>query len=487
VNAGGEGRDGPARPAGAAGFDRVAAGFDRIWEQLRPIGRDPQTGGYRRFAYDDAELTLRDWFADAATSRGLAVHEDRAGNLWAWWGDPDAGRAVVTGSHLDSVPQGGAYDGPLGVIGGLLAIDELRARGVVPARPIAVVAFADEEGGRFGVACAGSRLLTGRLEPERALSLRDETGHTLRQALERTGRPAGRLGADPRLVAAVGAFVELHVEQGRGLIDLAAPVAVGTAIRPHGRWRLELLGRADHAGTTLLADREDPMLAQARLVLAARSAAEATAAGGVPAAVATVGRLLVEPNGVNAIPSRVLAWLDVRSETEAEVRDMVRRIADEVGVEPREESWSPRVELSESLADRLAGVVARRFGTAPRLATGAGHDAGILALAGVPTAMLHVRNPTGVSHAPDEYAHRDDCVAGVLALTDVLADLARHGPSAPGPTGPGTADHDHDHAAPGPAGRGTADHDRGGDLAGPGSPSASGDGPGPDGSDPVRP
>ncbi len=399
-------------------------GFDHLWSALAPIGRDAANGGYRRFAYAPAELELREWFVGEARARHLDVHEDRAGNLWAWWGDPDAGQAVVTGSHLDSVPQGGAFDGPLGVVSGLLAVDQLRTRGVRPARPLAVVAFADEEGGRYGVACAGSRLLTGGLTAERALALRDDDGVTLSEALTATGRDPRRLGADPALVARIGAFVELHVEQGRGLIDLDAPVAVGSMIRPHGRWRFDLTGQPDHAGTTLLADRDDPMLSQAHLVLAARAAAEAQVWDD-PFAVATVGRVRVEPNGVNAIPSRVAAWLDARAQDADTVRGIVDRVSAEVGVAAVEESWTPRVEFDPPLSRRVAEVLQRRDPTAPRpwLPTGAGHDAGILATAGVPTAMLHVRNPTGISHAPQEHAERDDCLAGIVALTDVLADL----------------------------------------------------------------
>jgi len=142
----------------------VGRDLDAMWRVLAEIGRDPR-GGYLRLAYDDAELALREWFAGEAVARSLSLHEDRAGNLWAWWGDPADGDAVVAGSHLDSVRRGGAFDGPLGVVSGLLAIDVLRARGVRPSRPVAVAAFADEEGARFGVACAGSRLLTGSWTP----------------------------------------------------------------------------------------------------------------------------------------------------------------------------------------------------------------------------------------------------------------------------------------------------------------------------------
>ena len=412
--------------ASVAATGSAAASFDRLWAELAAIGRDP-AGGYRRHAYTAPELELREWFAATARACGLEVEEDRAGNLWAWWGAPpprgaaEDRRAVVAGSHLDSVPRGGAYDGPLGVVSALVAVEELQRRGRTPRRPVAVVAFADEEGSRFGVACAGSRLLTGQLAPDRARSLTDGDGVSLAEALRASGRDPARLGPEPDRVASIGAYVELHIEQGRGLVDLDVPIGIGSLIRPHGRWRFDLPGRADHAGTTRLSDRDDPMLAQARLVLEARAAAEACGGTG---AVATVGRVLVEPNAVNAIPARVTAWLDARADTEEEVRAMVDRVSAEVGVGAREESWTPAVRLDPVLADDLARVLAPRWGTLPRRATGAGHDAGILAAAGVPSAMLHVRNPTGVSHAPEEHAERDDCLVGVAALTDVLADLA---------------------------------------------------------------
>jgi beta-ureidopropionase / N-carbamoyl-L-amino-acid hydrolase len=395
----------------AAGIS--ARTFDRLWAELAPVGRDPASGGYRRFAYEDAELELREWFRGEAAARGLDVHEDRAGNLWAWWGDPGRGDALVTGSHLDSVPRGGAFDGPLGVVSAFAVVDVLRARGVSPARPFAIAAFADEEGGRFGVACAGSRLLTGQLDADRARALRDDDGTSMSEALRRTGRDPAALGPDREVLDTIGTFVELHVEQGRGLVDLAAPVGVASAIRAHGRWRFDLDGRPDHAGTTLLADRDDPMLRHAELVLAARRAA--TSCGGV----ATVGKVRVDPNGVNAIPARVTSWLDARADDEATVRAMVDEVSNASGTTPVEESWTPRVDLDAVLRDRLAATL----GGLPVLATGAGHDAGILAMAGVPTAMLFVRNPTGTSHAPEEHAERGDCLAGIEALTRVIEDL----------------------------------------------------------------
>jgi N-carbamoyl-L-amino-acid hydrolase len=225
---------------------------------------------------------------------------------------------------------------------------------------------------------------------------------------------AGRapLGPDPEALRRIGTFVELHVEQGRALADLGRAVAVGTAIHPHGRWRIDLAGRADHAGTTRIVDRDDPMLAFARIVLAARAAAERHGA------VATCGKVRVAPNGVNAIPSHVTAWLDARGEDAERVRAVVADVS-AIGGVVTEESWTDRTAFDQELARRLAV----RLDDAPLLPTGAGHDAGILAAAGIPTAMLYVRNPTGVSHSPEEHADDDDCVAGVTALTAVLREL----------------------------------------------------------------
>ena len=393
--------------------------FDRMWAELEPVGRDPRSGGYRRFAWTPEDAVLREWFVGEAGARGLQVVEDRAGNQWAWLGDPDAdGPGVVLGSHLDSVPDGGAFDGPLGVVSAFAALDVLRAEGFHANRPLAVVNFGDEEGARFGVACAGSRIVTGTLPADRARGLTDGDGTALGEAFARSGRRADHLGPDRETLARIGTFVELHVEQGRGLIDLDRAVAVGTAIRPHGRWRIDLPGTADHAGTTLLPDRDDAMIAFAHVTLAARAAAERN--GGV----ATCGKVQVTPNGVNAIPSHVTAWLDARAVSERQVQAVVADVRREVEARHGtlvEESWTGATPFDGGLATELAALL----DDAPLLDTGAGHDAGVLAAAGIPAAMLFVRNPTGVSHSPAEFAERDDCHAGVDALVRVVERLAR--------------------------------------------------------------
>ncbi|MFE0370839.1 allantoate amidohydrolase [Streptomyces tendae] len=401
--------------------------FHSMWAELLPVGRSSASGGYRRYAWTGADADCRTWFREQAEARGLAHETDRNGNQWAWLGDPAAGNAVVTGSHLDSVPDGGAFDGPLGVVSAFAALDELRGRGARPTRPLGIVNFGDEEGARFGLACVGSRLTAGALTVEQAHRLTDGDGVTLPRAMEAAGYDPGTLGPDPERLARIGAFVELHVEQGRALDLSGDRIGIASAIWPHGRWRFDFRGEANHAGTTRLADRHDPMLSYAETVLAARREAE------LVGAVATFGKIGVEPNGVNAIPSLVRGWLDSRAADQESLDTVVTGIekaareyaaAHGVDLDVVRESFTPVVEFDHALRDELARILGTRTELkAPVLGTGAGHDAGILSDR-IPTAMLFVRNPTGVSHSPAEYAAEDDCVAGVTALADVLEGLA---------------------------------------------------------------
>ena len=396
--------------------------FLSTWSDLAGVGRDKLRGGYSRHVFDDADMHLRDWFLAQTQRRGLDTETDRNGNLWAWWGGPGP-NAVVTGSHLDSVPGGGAFDGPLGVVSALLAVDELRVRGVRPARPLAVACFAEEEGGRFGLPCMGSRLMTGAADPEAVRRLHDPDGASVADAARRVGIDPSRFGPDPERVGMIGAFVELHVEQGRLLhqADPAAMVGVGSAIVAHGRWRFTFAGQGNHAGTTRVDDRRDPMMPAAATVLAARRIL-----GAHPGAVATVGRLQPIPGGTNVIPSSVNLWLDARhgsaEQTAAVVDEIVTAAREEAEIEGcaltvHRESLSEQVDFDAALGLDISA----RLGV-PIIPTGAGHDAGVLAPF-VPSAMLFVRNPTGVSHAPEEHADTADCLVGITALADTLAEL----------------------------------------------------------------
>ncbi|MFC4243810.1 allantoate amidohydrolase [Gryllotalpicola reticulitermitis] len=386
--------------------------------EIADIGRDRKRGGYSRHLFDDADRELREWFVERATRIGLGVERDRNGNLWAWWGAPGP-NALVTGSHLDSVPGGGAFDGPLGVVSALDAVERLVRGGVRPDRPVAVVVFAEEEGSRFGFACLGSKLVAGQLSPERARGLTDASGRTLAEVAAGAGLDLAHLGRDDEALGRIGLFVELHVEQGRGLIHRDAPVGLAASILGHGRWRLTFHGQGNHAGATLMSDRRDPMVAASALVAGIPGVAAA-----YPGSRATVGRVTATPGGVNVIASSVDVMLDARAECDDTTRALVAAIgelaeqcaADQgCTAELVEESWTGGVRFDTGVSTALSGAL----GGVPALASGAGHDAGVLA-ASVPTAMLFVRNPTGISHAPEEFAEAADCAAGVDALEAVL-------------------------------------------------------------------
>jgi beta-ureidopropionase / N-carbamoyl-L-amino-acid hydrolase len=406
--------------------------FERMWAQLAPIGRSARSGGYFRQPFTGAERELRAWFDEQAAARHLRVEEDSYGNTVAWWdagadripggGEPGvrpADRAatprLLVGSHLDSVLDGGAFDGPLGVVSSFAALDRLRERGVVPTRPVGVAVFAEEEGSRFGRACLGSRLATGAMSWQEARGLRDRDGTAYGDVVA---------GGGSGLLDGVGCFVELHVEQGRDLVDRGRAIGVASRIWPHGRYRVDITGTPNHAGTTRMEDRHDPMLTYAMTALAANKQARVTGQR------ATFGRLETTPNSTNSVPSAVTAWLDVRAETDERLADLVATITrqaeeraerDGTTLTVTAESVSGSTDFDSDLADRIA--TDHPEGDWPVIPTQAGHDAGVLSARGIPSAMLFVRNPTGVSHSPSEHAEVADCLAGVDALAETIERL----------------------------------------------------------------
>jgi beta-ureidopropionase / N-carbamoyl-L-amino-acid hydrolase len=373
--------------------------------------------------FESAERECFAWYVEQARLRDMELEYDGQGNAVAWFnpGGGEIADGIVTGSHLDSVVNGGAFDGPLGVVSGFAAVDRMVKRGVTPRRPIGIAVFLAEEGSRFGIACLGSRLATGALDSTAARELRDRDGVALVDAMSDAGIEPD-LGP-ATFVKRIHTFIELHVEQGRELARRDNPVAVASMIWPHGRFRFDFLGEANHAGTTSMKRRRDPMLTYAMTALAANKQARRSGAR------TTFGRLEVEPNGTNAIPSRVTAWLDARAESSGLLDEVVEKVTeqaeeraerDSTRILVTAESVSGAVEFHPGLATRLSGVL----GGVPIIATGAGHDAGSLSSAGIRTAMLFVRNPTGVSHSPAEFAEMEDCWDGVKALAKVLTSLA---------------------------------------------------------------
>jgi N-carbamoyl-L-amino-acid hydrolase len=404
--------------------------FRAMWDDLDRIGVHPT--GTRRYSWTAEDAALRGWFTAQASARGMEVHTDANGNIRAWWGGrPADGQAgVVTGSHLDSVADGGKWDGPLGVLLGFLAVDALAAAeergGFTRARPVGVVDYMDEEGTRFGVACLGSKLMSGALDPDAARALTDGDGVSLAAAMRAAGADPGLIGRDDAEITRSGVQVEVHIEQGKQLVGLEAPVGVASAIWPHGRWSFTFVGVADHAGTARLVDRKDAALPFASTVLAARAVAEELDAR------ATFGRFHVEPGGPNVIPARVVALLDARAATDDVLTEMVDRIAvaareagqdHGVAVTVEQVSHAPVVEFDEDLRDLHGKLAAEAGEYLPEVSTQAGHDSGILAPV-MPTSMLFVRSPHGISHSPLEDAADADVIAGLRALVRSLAVLA---------------------------------------------------------------
>jgi N-carbamoyl-L-amino-acid hydrolase len=397
--------------------------FEELWRAIEPVGRSSRSGGYFRQPFATAERELDAWFVEQAAARGLRLETDDFGNRVAWW-DAGSGPGVVTGSHLDSVLDGGAYDGPLGVASALAAVEVLRERGFLPTRPIGVSVFVEEEGSRFGLACLGSRLATGAMAWEKARTLRDRDGVRLDEAMASSGleveNPQSWLGSEQ-----VSSFIELHVEQGRDLVDRGQAIGVASRIWPHGRYRFDISGDANHAGTTRMEDRHDPMLTYAMTALAANKQAR------VAGQRATFGRMETAPNSTNSVPSHVTAWMDARCESDEELATLVEAITrqateraerDGTSLTVTAESVSGAVDFDPDLGRRIAAD--HESGGWPVLPTQAGHDAGILSAQGIPSAMLFVRNPSGVSHSPAEHAELPDCLAGVDALAETLQRLA---------------------------------------------------------------
>ncbi len=328
-------------------------------EQLYAIGAGPGANRpHPSSAEDEAHALAARWMEEA----GLAIEVDPDGNL--------LGRAAERGdvwvaSHLDTVPQGGRFDGALGVVAGLEAVASV-GRG-------SVVAFRGEE-----VGCIGSRALVARG------------------------------------VALPSAFLELHIEQGPVLEQAGSPLGVVTSIVGYARGELVFEGRAGHAGTTPMEGREDALLPAAAAILRISAAAM-----DVDGAVATVGQVEVEPGGVNVIPSGVRISVDAR----APDARRLERLIDTIGFEPTQRS-AP-VEMDERLRRLLRDEIVAQGSGVVELASGAGHDAGILAAAGVPSAMLFVRSLNGgVSHCPEELSSAEDIELAVEVLTAALARLS---------------------------------------------------------------
>ena len=362
----------------------AAEDLARRLTDLEPIGLDER--GTTRLAWTAEDEAAGAWFARRAEEVGLRVELDPAGNRWAvpdapapWWG---------VGSHLDSVRAGGRYDGALGVCA---------AFAVAEHAPVAVVAFADEEGARFNTPTFGSRALTGALDPA-VLERRDDDGVRLADAMAGAGVDPSGVARTPEWLGRLRGFLELHVDQTPDLERFAVVRALAARMRVQA----DLYGRADHAGTTRPHERSDALLRAAILILAAHQRATEDM-------VVTASRMLVEPNALTTIASHVRLWLDARSENPSALTAWFQDLPE--GAELSVAARSDGVEFDRALRGGL--------GDPEGIMCFAGHDAGILAMK-IPAGMVLTRNPSGISHSPDEEADLDDAAAAATAILEVV-------------------------------------------------------------------
>ena len=373
----------------------------------------------------DTDRQARERFVDRLGDAGLDVRVDAVGNVAGRWAppgcDPDAA-PVAFGSHLDSVPRGGIFDGPLGTYAALEGVRAMQDAGVTPDRPIEVVSFTEEEGARFGIGTLGSSVAGGHRDAADALALTDDEGVTLRERLDAIGFH-GDDEIDPETW---DAWVELHIEQGTRLTETGADVGVVEAITGITNCEVEIAGEADHAGSTPMYERTDALTAGAEFVLDVERAAEEVAAGR-ESAVATVGQGTIEPNARNIVPGTVRYQLDLRDTDTGTMDRLVDRCRSSLARLERTEGVDTdldryRTSPPTPMADRCLGAAddaaAVRDADAIRLHSAAVHDTANLAGA-TDVGLLFAPSVDGASHSPREWTDWDDCAtaAGVLAET----------------------------------------------------------------------
>jgi allantoate deiminase len=402
---------------------------DRLWSrlsELAEIGKS-ESGGVTRLSFTEEERAAKELVASYMREAGLTVCEDAAGNLIGRReGRVGDAPVVLTGSHVDSVRNGGDFDGPLGVLGAVEALQTMDERGVETERSVEIVAFTDEEGARFSFGMVGSRATAGTLIPEH-LAYEDENGVSIAEAMRTSGLDPGRIDEAARASGSVYAYVELHIEQGRILEIKDLPVGVVTGIAGPAWLRFTLTGEAAHAGTTPMNLRRDALAAAAAVI--GRIEREAARKG---TSVGTVGQLDLSPGGINIIPGQVSFSLDLRDIDEDVRNDVEARIMHEAALLCEKRG----IELETNILQRLPPApcsslvrdatreACETLGFEPfGLVSGAGHD-GMHLTELCPIGMIFVRSKDGLSHNPAEYSSKEDCVAGAEVLYRTLLKLA---------------------------------------------------------------
>jgi N-carbamoyl-L-amino-acid hydrolase len=407
--------------------DKPAVNGDRIQQHITALskfGTNPE-GGVSRVAFSDADIAGRDYVKKLMQDAGLTVRIDTAGNIL---GRREGSNAklppILIGSHIDSVPGGGNYDGDVGVLGAIEVAQTLQEQNVRLKHPLEVVVFADEEGGTVG-----SFAMIGQLQPA-ALDLMTHSGKTIRDGIRAVGGDPDRLSEAVRKTGDLKAYVELHIEQGAILDESDIDIGVVEGIVGIRWWDVTIEGVPNHAGTTPMNRRRDAMLSAAEFVLAVNRVATS-----IPGRqVATVGRIRAEPGAPNVIPGKVVLSLEIRdlaADKMAAVYDAVRAEADKIAQARQTPFTFTQLKVSSEPAptdQRLQRIIAKAADslklTNKVMPSGAGHDAQEIAHI-APTGMIFVPSVGGVSHSPKEFTSQQDMANGANVLLQTVLAIDR--------------------------------------------------------------
>jgi hydantoinase/carbamoylase family amidase len=410
----------------------LTVNLDRLMADLEAfsaIGGDGQ-GGVTRLAFTPADQSARRLFQDKLAAAGLRVRVDAIGNVFGRRGGRETALPpVLLGSHMDSAPNGGRFDGPLGVLSALEVVRMLDDARAETRRPVEVACFAAEESSRFGSGTLGSKAVVGKLKPDMLDRLRDPEGRTLAEVLQECGLLPDRLPEVRRRPGEYHAYLELHLEQGAVLEHAGIPIGLVTGIAAPTRFHVTYTGRADHSGATPMGLRRDALVAGAELVLSVR---RIVLAQGSPTSVGTVGVLRVQPGAMNVIPGQASLGIDLRdidadakSRIAKKVQAAARRIARKWKLDVSVETLTDEspVPLSERVRQVSAAACQACGIPFQELPSGAGHDAMYIAEI-AETGMIFVRCREGISHNPAEFVEPQDIAAGAAVLAETALRLA---------------------------------------------------------------
>ncbi|GKV64482.1 MULTISPECIES: Zn-dependent hydrolase [unclassified Sporosarcina] len=400
----------------------------RLWARLMELGEIGKQagGGVTRFSFTEEERKAKALVSSYMAEAGMTVREDAVGNLIGRKeGRQQDAPAVLMGSHIDTVPNGGMFDGALGVLAGIEVVQTMSEQGISHDHPIEVIAFTDEEGSRFGFGMIGSRAIAGTLT-DTDLEQRDENGMTIAQAMKDSGLHPELIADAAKDPAAVKAYVELHIEQGRVLENQALAIGAVSGIAGPLWMKWTITGEAGHAGATPMNLRKDPLMAASEIMQFIESEAKS-----YPNLVATIGQISVKPGGVNVIPSEAVFTLDLRDideELRQQAEENMMAYAQQVcrgrGVEVAFETLQrvAPVPCSEVVQRTIEEACHKLSMTYFSLPSGAGHD-GMQFKDFFPIGMIFVRSQDGISHNPAEWSSREDCGEGTELLYETVLSL----------------------------------------------------------------